>query len=610
MASVNKVNYKGTVYDIVGDELATKANVDGVYEGMTVGNAEQIVSSIIETDKDPYLFRTTAGNKEAGNRKNMTIVGGSLPWNQLVPTDLSGFTLVNTTLSIANGIFALTPTRDTSYQKTAAVKNVSALNHVYFYSAKDITMTTETTAGAMLGFFNSASNATLQTIAGSTISDYPNGRIYKPTTDFYFGVRMGNASVQGDVAAYTEPHIIDLTLLFGSTIADYIYSLEQGTAGAGVAWFKKYFPKDYYPYNAGELMHVSGLQSHDTVGFNQWDEEWELGTYDLTSGLPQPSAYSIRGKNRFEIIPNTTYYANNNYVRRLYYDANDDYISFKAGIGVDTTPSNAKYMRIYLADTYGTTYNHDICIHLHWDGERDGEYEEYAKRSYPLDDYLTLRGIPKLDTNNNLYYDGDVYESDGTVTRKYGIVDLGTLTWTMAQAGLFWVSPNGIATVVEPPYSNRQLGAICSAYPADSQNTLGYSSMTDKSWLRTTNRFYVKDSAYASVSDFKTAMSGVYLVYELATPTTEQAEPYQNPQIVDNWGTEEYVTDSIVPVGHITEYPVDLKAKLEASADNPSADGVYLLQYQNGQASYTPLASNATIANIISRLEALEGGTE
>lgn len=43
-------------------------------------------------------------------------------------------------------------------------------------------------------------------------------------------------------------NVIDLTQMFGSTIADYIYSLEQSQAGAGVAWFKKLFPKDYYEY--------------------------------------------------------------------------------------------------------------------------------------------------------------------------------------------------------------------------------------------------------------------------------------------------------------------------------------------------------------------------
>ena len=41
--------------------------------------------------------------------------------------------------------------------------------------------------------------------------------------------------------------------------------------------------------------------------------------------------------------------------------------------------------------------------------------------NYALDSDLILRGIPKMDANNKLYYDGDVYESNGTVTRTYGI---------------------------------------------------------------------------------------------------------------------------------------------------------------------------------------------
>jgi hypothetical protein len=63
------------------------------------------------------------------------------------------------------------------------------------------------------------------------------------------------------------------------------------------------------------------------------------------------------------------------------------------------------------------------------------------------------------------------------------------------------------------------------------------------------------DSAFITdTTAFKQAMSGVELVYELATPTTEQAQPYTNPQIVDPDGTEEYVTANNVPVGHDSTY--------------------------------------------------------
>lgn len=106
----------------------------------------------------------------------------------------------------------------------------------------------------------------------------------------------------------------------------------------------------------------------------------------------------------------------------------------------------------------------------------------------------------------------------------------------------------------------------------------------------------IQDSAYSSGSEtaFKTAMSGVYLVYELATPTTETADTFENPQLVDNWGTEEY-TDSRevqIPVGHITKYPPDLKAKLENMPSIPKApttNGTYVLKatVSGGVATYS-----------------------
>ena len=49
-------------------------------------------------------------------------------------------------------------------------------------------------------------------------------------------------------------------------------------------------------------------------------------------------------------------------------------------------------------------------------------------------------------------------------------------------------------------------------------------------------------------------MSGVYLVYELATPTTETAQPFTKTQLCDSGGTEEFVTSGIVSVGHKSKY--------------------------------------------------------
>ena len=71
-----------------------------------------------------------------------------------------------------------------------------------------------------------------------------------------------------------------------------------------------------------------------------------------------------------------------------------------------------------------------------------------------------------------------------------------------------------------------------------------------------------------------TSGSGVnpsgYLVYELATSTTETADPYQIPQILDPNGTEAYIDtrDVPIPVGHETFYPENLRSKVEGLPKN------------------------------------------
>lgn len=170
--------------------------------------------------------------------------------------------------------------------------------------------------------------------------------------------------------------------------------------------------------------------------------------------------------------------------------------------------------------------------------------------NYPLDSSLTLRGIPKLDASNNLYYDGDEYTSDGKVKRKYGVVDLGTLDWdVLAQGG------NHQRFKAASTQFLKGGNCICDKLLSVVYNDM-YNHVVDNSIAIHPNAQQVEvyASAYTDAASFKSAMSGVMLVYELATPTTETAEPYTNPQIVSKYGTLEYVTNSIVPVGHKTTY--------------------------------------------------------
>lgn len=121
-------------------------------------------------------------------------------------------------------------------------------------------------------------------------------------------------------------------------------------------------------------------------------------------------------------------------------------------------------------------------------------------------------------------YGGSLDVTTGVLTVDRAMVDLGTLNWGANYTAVYSTTINDILPAVEPPYANRQSGAICSAYAPDSQYSVD-TTMTDKRWLRTAKKFFVKDTSYADAASFKTAMNGVQLVYELATPQTYQLTP-------------------------------------------------------------------------------------
>lgn len=404
--------------------------------------------------------------------------------------------------------------------------------------------------------------------SGSVSVTVPSGHKYYSNIGGTKAIAISNGSAIS--ATGGTDNIVDLTQMLGSTIADYIYSLEQTTSGSGIAWLKAhgFLTKNFYAYDSGSLQSVK-TSEHRTVGFNQWDEEWEVGSINLSTGENATSTDKIRSKNYISILDGIDYYFKlpngNAYV--ACYDGNKNYIGRvqKSGSSnmankVFSVLSNSKYIRFFI-ESYGTTYNNDICINISktTGSPKNGDYVAYDGHSYPLDSDFELRGIPKLDASNNLYYDGDVYESSGAVSRKYGIVDLGTLTWDKqnTSTGNYRFYSTSISGIKPSPSGTQTANILCSAYKTISPNVSWYHADGDGiAMSSSTSTILVVDMNYADATAFKTAMSGVYLVYELATPTTEQADPYASLQVVSPLGTEEYVDtrDVPIPVGHETMY--------------------------------------------------------
>lgn len=170
-------------------------------------------------------------------------------------------------------------------------------------------------------------------------------------------------------------NIIDLTQLNDPNITDYDS-------------FIKYYPLPYYSYDSGSLLSFNGT-GIKSVGFNQWDEEWEVGNISST-GVNYNDPDNIRSKNYCRMLPNTTYFLKiPSQFNFLLFDADKNVVrAFYPSGGLFTTESNVAYFR-FATRTYGNTYNHDICINIS-DPTIDKHYKPYksSTKSLPISTYF------------------------------------------------------------------------------------------------------------------------------------------------------------------------------------------------------------------------------
>ena len=165
---------------------------------------------------------------------------------------------------------------------------------------------------------------------------------------------------------------IDLTKMFGSTIADYIYSLEQSQAGAGVEWFKKLFPDDYYPYSEPTIIssqtdrvdvaRADGTTSQQiTTGFPALNSAGSVYDYiDMDGGKVIRNVYTVeletlvwnRSDNKFRaVLPakakvSGNYNTKNNELCNKYEPITMNEL-FAGNVGIATNPINGETVWIY-----------------------------------------------------------------------------------------------------------------------------------------------------------------------------------------------------------------------------------------------------------------------
>lgn len=323
------------------------------------------------------------------------LYGGSVNWNQLnqYSNAVSSYSKYGLTFSPLDDCFAFRVTGDYFYpggDRNSYIYNqrpAQAIQSGHVYIATN-------TSQYLCVYLYGAS------FAGNKVNASPmGGVIVKATSSANLQLSLHAGSNIPNGTAFNETVYVtltDLTLAFGDTKAEELYQMEQAARGSGVAYFKSLFPRDWYPYNAGQVACVSEING---------DPYWK-----------------------------------------------------------------------------------------------------------------------KQVTFPETVYGGTVDLVSGVLTVTHAVVDLGTIAWVKSSAtssvggSAFSRALTAIGDGMAPRERYAPNTMLCEAYAPCDNSMWFINNMPDFSMFAHTTRLYIADSRYNDADTFKTAMSGVKLVYELATP--------------------------------------------------------------------------------------------
>lgn len=228
----------------------------------------------------------------------------------------------------------------------------------------------------------------------------------------------------------------------------------------------------------------------------------------------------------------------------VWYDSNGDFISTdnlnsNVNIGLTkTSPSNAAYLVFNIAGYPGandTIAPSDVTYFQLEEGSSSTAYAPYSN-------ICPISGWTQVNVNHSdadmtnpttitidlgqTVYGGKLDVLSGVLTVDRAMVDLGAKNWypsTAAGRTRFRTSITDIERISSP---NVCASLLCSNYPTKTANQT-YQGATGVSLQQNEGDIYIYDPQTESMTtaELKSAMSGVQLCYELATPQTYQLTP-------------------------------------------------------------------------------------
>lgn len=245
----------------------------------------------------------------------------------------------------------------------------------------------------------------------------------------------------------------------------------------------------------------SGFQvniGQEATGTNAYGVHLKAGTYSLSATMSKQARAYYRESDGTSNVP-------------IFNLGTDMHGTF--------TLSKEADVRIWLYNSKGLLPSDVLTFQLEL-APTETDYEPYQGNTYTLQLGQTV-------------YGGTLDVTNGVLTVDRAMVDLGTLNYfktssTSAIGGSVFsvsVSDVGEGMATRDRYAPNTM--ISSMFTTAPSSVWWVNDIPDLSMSVNTNALYIADNRYADAATFKAAMSGVQLVYELATPITIHLTPQE-----------------------------------------------------------------------------------
>ena len=253
----------------------------------------------------------------------------------------------------------------------------------------------------------------------------------------------------------------------------------------------------------GHSVGENGLTVTACGGYNLWDEQWELGTYNQDTGEKEASSSSIRSTNAISVNPEKTYYItavgepSTTRMMILYYSKTEFIkalaVSVNAGFDI---PTNCYYIRFRMQSAYGTTYKHNITINV-YNSNINGNYYPYKNLTLPISTALPLKGSTKTIDLGSIDW---LYQSEGVEGDPASFPRFSSYSYKPSDAYV----PSIEFGVAMSSCSSRYTPAVDPVFGGNTDRTicLGLSKV-----------IFIVDHDYTDAAEFKAAVTGITLTY-------------------------------------------------------------------------------------------------